>query len=791
MTETPGEAVPPQAGSAGGSCAGADVPKSKLSPDATLLTAREATDANAETRTGQVGRQATGSTGSAFGVSGDAGSTAPAAMPKSFGRYRIEKILGEGSMGTVYLAYDSQLDRKIALKIPKLDPAEGREVIERFFREARSAANLRNAYICPVYDVGEIDGQCYITMAFIEGRPLKDFITPSKALGEKQIVSTIRKLAAGLGEAHKSGIIHRDLKPANIMIDKKGEPVVMDFGLARKTSGEEEHLTKTGSIVGTPAYMSPEQVDGTAVLGPPTDIYSLGVIFYEMLTQRRPFEGSLLSILTQIGSKEPPKPCMLREGLTLRLEQICLKMMAKQVSERYATMEEVARDLAGSLKLKESTATVPAPETAVKREPAAENTVPMLAPVSQVEPRGQSSSGQKKPPRPAWWMSPFAWGGFGAVLLLGVIVITITNRDGSKVVIEAEDNAKIEMTRKERPATRQGIESGNAVATWQHWPADAPPPAIAPFDAAQALKHQEAWAAYLKVPVEHTNSIGIKFRLIPPGEFMMGSAPAEIDAALEHTGDDKNWQGLIRSAGPRHRVVLTQAIYLSVHEVTQREWEAVMKTNPSHFAPTGMGKEAVGSQETATHPVETVSWSSAAEYCAKLSQQENLKPFYFVAGETVSRLEGTGYRLPTEAEWEFACRAGTATLYSSGDAEVDLLRAGWNLTNAARQTHAVGQLRVNPFGLYDMHGNALEWVQDGYDPTYYQQFAEKAAVNPESPMSPGSLGVCRGGCWFSWPWDCWSASRRALYSTDRNSTLGFRLALTVPSRVTPEVVSGK
>lgn len=202
-----------------------------------------------------------------------------------------------------------------------------------------------------------------------------------------------------------------------------------------------------------------------------------------------------------------------------------------------------------------------------------------------------------------------------------------------------------------------------------------------------------------------------------------------------------------------------------------------MKTNPSQFAPTGLGKEVVANQGTATHPVETVNWNDAADYCIKLSHQENLKPFYFRSGETVTPLEGTGYRLPTEAEWEFACRAGTASRYCTGDTDDDLQRAGWNLTNAGRQTHAVGELRTNPFGLYDMHGNALEWVQDGYDPAYYQQFAEKTAIDPECPWSPGSLRVCRGGCWFSWPWDCWSASRRAVSPTERNGTVGFRMAL--------------
>ena len=157
-----------------------------------------------------------------------------APMPETFGRSKILKTLGQGAMGAVYLAHDTQLDRQVALKIPKFDDDPDGEMLERFYREARSAATLRNPNICPVFDVGEIDGQHYIAMAFIEGRPLKDFARSKKRYSEKQIAVVIRKLASGLVEAHAQGVIHRDLKPANIMIDSRGEPVVMDFGLARR-----------------------------------------------------------------------------------------------------------------------------------------------------------------------------------------------------------------------------------------------------------------------------------------------------------------------------------------------------------------------------------------------------------------------------------------------------------------------------------------------------------------------------------------------------------------------------
>ena len=193
----------------------------------------------------------------------------------------------------------------------------------------------------------------------------------------------------------------------------------------------------------------------------------------------------------------------------------------------------------------------------------------------------------------------------------------------------------------------------------------------------------------------------------------------------------------------------------------------------------GMGKEAVAGMETTHHPVEMVSWTDAAEFCAKLSQQEKLKPFYFRAGETITPLDGTGYQLPSEAEWEFACRAGTATKYWIGDQEADLVRAGWFGGNAGGRTHAVGELKANPFGLYDIHGNVWEWVQDGWEATYYDQFAEKFAVNPSSPFPAGAERVLRGGFWYTPASSCRSSSRHAYTRAFRYSSIGFRLSVVV------------
>ena len=281
------------------------------------------------------------------------------------------------------------------------------------------------------------------------------------------------------------------------------------------------------------------------------------------------------------------------------------------------------------------------------------------------------------------------------------------------------------------------------------------------------------------MPVEYTNSLGMKFRLIPPGEFMMGSTKEEIEEALTKVELTDSWQDRMRSEAPQHKVILTKAIFLGINEVTQADYEKVMGTNPSHFAPNGPGKDAAAGMDTTNHPVETVSWNDAAEFCAKLSQQEKLKPFYFRAGETITSLDGIGYRLPSEAEWECACRAGTTTKYWIGNKDEDLVRAGWFGENAGRRTHAVGELRANPYGLCDIHGNAWEMMQDWWGPTYYDQFREQPATDPIGPLSVATMRGFRGGNWHYDVTHCRSSARSDLHPTLQSFDVGFRVSLTV------------
>jgi serine/threonine protein kinase len=286
------------------------------------------------------------------------GAKAAPELPRRFGRYRIIKELGRGSMGAVYLVHDTQLARQVALKVPHFRTEDDtgtldRQTLDRFYREAHAAAILDHPNLCPVYDVGRIRGIPYLTMAYIKGRPLSQLINHAKPLPLRRVAVLVRKLALALQVAHDKGVIHRDLKPSNIMICAGREPVIMDFGLAWRLANrsDDQRLTRLGLVLGTPAYMSPEQLSGRVEdLGPGCDIYSLGVILYELLTGRCPFDGPEAVVLGQVLFIEPGRPSSHRPDLDPGLEAICLKAMEKQIDVRYATMSELAAALGDYLR---------------------------------------------------------------------------------------------------------------------------------------------------------------------------------------------------------------------------------------------------------------------------------------------------------------------------------------------------------------------------------------------------------------------------------------------------------
>ena len=473
-------------------------------------------------------------------------------VPTHFGRYKIETELGKGAMGVVYLAEDTQLHRKVALKIPKKSALEDPEALERFYREARTTATLRHPNICPVYDVGAIEGTHYLTMAYIPGKPVSSFVKPEKLPAARQVALLIRKIALALEEAHKQGVVHRDLKPSNVMLDDRGEPIVMDFGLACQTNTPENaRLTQSGAILGTPAYMAPEQVRGDLdQIGPQSDIYALGVMLYQFLTGELPFSGPIMLVFAQIISNEAKKPSELRPDVDPTLEAICLKMMAKEIDQRYSSMKDVAAALTeyvkkGSVTGLETTSTISPTATLNEQIPKFDN-LPAFPDLIEESPwraslkkkwtktkaRGVRAwwNGVRKNPR--FW--PVAGGGFAAALLFAVVIFIQIGK--TKVRIETEgDGSSVVIDVSNGKGVGENAKKG--------WPADAPTTrseTIPPGEAPVAVLNSDDIEPGAELPVGQWIDVLSMVKL--PDDVFTGKWVRNQNSILCEPGPDSRFQ---------------------------------------------------------------------------------------------------------------------------------------------------------------------------------------------------------------------------------------------------------
>jgi len=265
-------------------------------------------------------------------------------VPHRIGRFQVRGLLGQGAFGTVYRAYDPQLDREVALKILQAGALDSPRAIERFQREARAAGRLHHPHIVPVYDVGSDGPHHFIASAFIAGWSLQQVIDEGM-IDLAQAVRIVGALARALDYAHRQGVVHRDVKPANIMVDGEGEPYLLDFGLAYHQDIA-TRLTQHGAILGTPAYMAPEHAGGQGDKAlPASDQYSLGVVLYELLCGKAPFSGPPAVVLYHAIHTAPPEPRSLNPHISSDLEAICLKAIRKRPEHRYGSCREFAEAL--------------------------------------------------------------------------------------------------------------------------------------------------------------------------------------------------------------------------------------------------------------------------------------------------------------------------------------------------------------------------------------------------------------------------------------------------------------
>jgi len=323
-------------------------------------------------------------------------------LPKKIGRYQILEKIGGGGMGVVYKARDPNIGRLVALKVIKLSldngSEESKEIRERFRREAATAGVLQHNNIVTVYDAGDDKGTPYLAMEYVEGETLDRLAEPGETLPIEKVNSIIRQVAEGLDYAHQKGVVHRDIKPANILVTKDGAAKIMDFGIARLSDSE---LTQRGVVMGSPSYMSPEQVTGKEVDGR-SDLFSLGVVLYQLLTGDLPFPGeNPTAISYRVVSEDPPSPSMVNPVVEPGYNYVVSKAMAKNPSDRYQSGREMARDLE---------------RVARGKRPGAKDATPPVG-------------GARRVMWKTWRSRSFRWSAAGTVLIgLAVVLVIISLR---------------------------------------------------------------------------------------------------------------------------------------------------------------------------------------------------------------------------------------------------------------------------------------------------------------------------------------------------------------------------
>lgn len=599
---------------------------------------------------------------------------APAEQPDEIGRlggFRVLSVLGAGAMGVVFQAEDPKLKRKLAIKamLPSLAP--GDTVKQRFLREAQTAAAIEHDHIVPILQVGEDRGVPFIAMPFLKGESLEDRLKRNGALPMGEVVRIGREAAEGLAAAHAVGLIHRDIKPANLWLEApKGRVKILDFGLARATT-DNTQLTQHGAIVGTPAYMSPEQGAGEA-LDARCDLFSLGCVLYRLATGQAPFKGAnTASVLMSVASVKPPAPAEVNPAVPAALSDLVMHLLAKKPAER----PESARVVAAALEDIEVHAGDGTARPRTKtRQGKESSTASMAATHMQL-------AGRAKKRLPVGWLM------VGGVLCLIVVGLS------AFLLSRPSDNT-----------ANRGNQNGST-----------------------GIKQPEA------LPATFTNDLGMEFVLVPKGKSWLGGGGGK-------PGDKE--------------VEIKEDFYLGKYEVTQEEWTKVLGAMPSHFSRTGDGAanvKAIYDVDLKRFPVETVSWDDTQLFFGQLNKQD--------------KQEGWMYRLPKEAEWEYACRGGPMSdkLDSAFDfyfdKPVEQLQPEQANFGRLRRTCKVGSYQPNKLGLYDMHGNVWEWCDD-----------------EEKVDNGASLRVGRGGGWDAGSGGCRAAARHAPAPNLRSGDLGLRVA---------------
>ncbi len=670
-------------------------------------------------------------------TSGDFALGAPAVAGELgvFGPYRVLKQLGKGGMGAVYLALDTRLNRKIALKVMLPEFAAQAESNARFLREARAAALVEHAHVVTVYEADERDGVPYIVMQFLQGYPLDEYLKKKGAPPLAHAVRIAREAALGLAAAHERGLVHRDIKPANLWLEApNGRVKILDFGLA-KPAGSASDLTATGAVVGSPAYMSPEQARGQKV-DARADVFSLGAVLYQMLTGRRPFDGEhAMAVLAAILTDEPTPVRVLNPAAPAVLADLVHQMLAKRPEDRPQSAAEVAGRLRTVLtQPAEVSASLPVavqPLPVPMQVSAEESAFANLCDDEETYRTKNAPELEREPERAPKRGKALLLAG-GALALVAMIGVAIALGTGGKKPDEVAQKGN-----DPRPVPQLVSKEGT-------FPAN--PKAGDECD------------------IEIAPNTKMRFCYIPAGECQLGSPKAEGAAVrMQLVGkEDANW--LAFEAEEYRGKFSTKGFWMGKYEVTQAEWAAVMRgtvlATPSAFRVGGAQEKALGAiTDTNRFSVESVSWDD----CQVFLKSAN--------AHRVSLGDRMAFDLPHEDEWEYACRGkrGNKPYYfgnelngtqanCNGEEPFGTTTKGDNL----KRPQPVGSYNTkHPWGLCDLHGNVWEWCNNSYN-------------------NIANSRVVRGGAWGNYALICRTAVRNWIEPADRRSDLGFRVIVTNP-----------
>jgi serine/threonine protein kinase len=620
---------------------------------------------------------------------------------QSIGRYHIIEPLGEGGMATVYKAFDTRLETDVAIKVIRTDrftPEMLTEALKRFEREAKSLARLTHPNIVKVTDYGEYEGQPYLVMVYLPGGTLKDRL--GKAMPWSEAARTLIPIAHALDFAHQRGIVHRDIKPSNILITESGEPMLSDFGVA-KIIGDEAvtGLTGTGMAVGTPEYMAPEQVNAKTADGR-ADIYALGIVFYEMVTGRRPFQADTpLAVLFKHLTDPLPRPSEFVPDLPEAVENVLFKALTKKPEDRYQTMGEFAVALE-KIASSDRPVVVSGKEKAEGKQDDLEKTNARVVPtIFARATTDQKSESKKEIPEKAVSHAPVKQekpvkSVRSLKLLIPLVILVVVLGIGIPFGIHFLKP----VTGNQVPLAGLPTDTATFTPVSVFTPTNTlmPTATVHPLPTETSIPASGIGSTWTR-PVDSMVMV-----YVPEGKFTMGSNQSVYEQPI--------------------RSVYLDAFWIDQTEVTNAMYAQCVSAgtcgSPSYFS-SATRKSYYGNPQFADYPLDVVNWDTANSYC-----------------------QWAGARLPTEAEWEKAARGADGRIYPWG-AQIDCEKA--NYGGCIGDTTRVGSYEngKSPYGAYDMAGNVREWVAD-----WYGLYDALALSNPLGPTS-GSDKIQRGGDFFT------------------------------------------